>query len=73
MYRVYKGLHLESCFLRNWCLGLSGLPFLQKEGVQTGNPWTWMQIKQLSTGQDNVSEEISEDMQLMRGSCRSER
>ena len=32
-----------------------------------------MQIKQLLTGLDNVPEEISEDIQLMRGSCRSER
>ena len=32
-----------------------------------------MQIKQLSTGLDNMPEEISEDIQLMRGSCGSER
>jgi len=43
------------------------------EGVQTGNLWTWMQMKQLSTGQDDASEEISEDMWLMRGSGRSKR
>src|SRR5882724_8799105 len=72
-YRVSRGLHLWSCFLRSQCLGLSGFPFLQKEGVQMENPWTWMQIKQLLTGWDNVSEEISEDMQLMRGSSGSER
>ena len=33
----------------------------------------WTHIKQLSIGLDNVPEEISEDIQLMRGSCRSER
>src|SRR5882724_11410520 len=49
-YIVYRGLHLWSCFLRSWCLGLSDFPFLQKEGIQTGNPWTQIQIKQLSTG-----------------------
>ena len=32
-----------------------------------------MQIKQLSTGQDDVPEEISEDIRLMRGSRGSER
>jgi len=33
----------------------------------------WMQIKQLLTGPNDVSGEISEDMWLMRGSCGSER
>jgi len=46
---------------------------LKKGRNTTGNPCTWMQIKQLLTGPDNVPEEISEDIQLMRGSCRSER
>ena len=51
----------------------SGFPFLQKEGTQTGNPCTWTQIKQLSTGPDDVPEETSEDIWLMRHSCGSER
>ena len=67
-YRVYRGFHLWTCFLRIWCLYLSDFPFLQKEGIQTGNLWMQMQIKQLLTSLDNVSEEIFEDMQLMRGS-----
>src|SRR5882724_10174766 len=54
-------------------LGLSHFPFLQKVGIQTGNPWTQIQIKQLLPSQDNAPEEISEDMQLMRGSGGSER
>src|SRR5882724_3019463 len=72
-YRAYRGLHLQSCFLRSWCLGLINFHFLQKEEVQTGNLWTWTQIKQLSNSQDAAFEEISEDMWLMRGSSRSER
>ena len=48
-------------------LGLSDIPFLQKVGIQTGNPWTQIQIKQLLTSQGNAPEEISEDMQLTSG------
>jgi len=40
--------------------------------MKMGNPCTQMQIKQLLTGLDDVPED-SEDIQLMRGSCRSER
>ena len=67
------GFHFHSSFLRSQCLFLSGFPFLQKEGTQMGNLCTQTQIKQLLTGLDDVPEEISEDIWLMRGSCGSER
>src|SRR5882724_3341193 len=70
---VHMGFHFHSSFLRSQCLFLSGFPFLQKEGTQMGNLCTQTQIKQLLTGLDDVPEEISEDIWLMRGSCRSER
>ena len=54
-------------------LALLCLSLLAKEGMQTGNPCTWMQIKQLSAGPVDVPEEVPEDIQLMRGSCGSER
>jgi len=66
-YRVYRGLHLWNCFLRRQCLGLSDFLFLQKEGTQMGNLWTWMQIKQLLTSWGDASEETSEDTWLMKG------
>jgi len=52
---------------------LSNFPFLKNEGIQTGNLWTWIQMKQLLTGRDNVLERISEDMGLTRESGGSER
>jgi len=45
--RYYRGLHLSSYFLRSQCLGLSDFPFLQKEGIETGNPWTQTQMNHL--------------------------
>ena len=69
----WQRFHLWSSFLRSQCLGLSGFPFLQKEGIQTGNLCMWMQIKQLSASLDDVHEKISQDIWVMRGSCRSER
>ena len=47
--------------------------FLQKEETQMGKPCTQMQMKQLSTGPDDVAGELPEDIRLMRGLCRSER
>jgi len=38
-----------------------------------GNPCTWTQMKQSSTGPDDAPEEVSEDIRLMRGSCGAER
>ena len=41
--------------------------------MKMGNPCTWTQIKQLLSGPVDVPKEVSEDIQLMRGSCGSER
>src|SRR5882724_3325078 len=60
-------------FCSSQCLVSSVFPFLQKERTQTGKPCTWTQMKQLSTGMDDVAGELPEDIWLMRGSCRSER
>jgi len=62
--------HFHRSFCRSRCLVF---PFLQKEGTQMGKPCTQMQIKQLSTSPDDAAEELPEDIQLMRGLCRSER
>jgi len=53
--------------------GFQWLPFLQKGRNTNREPVHMDADKQLLTGLDNVPEEISEDIQLMRGSCRSER
>ena len=71
--RYYRSLDLSSCFLSSWCLVLSDFPFLQKEGIQTGNPWTQTQMKHLSAGWDNMAEGTSEDMWLMKEVGGSER
>src|SRR5882724_13681210 len=56
-YRVYRGVHLWSCFLRRQCFGFSDFPFLQKDRIQMDNPWTWMQIKQVLTSRGDVPDE----------------
>src|SRR5882724_13032401 len=65
--------HFCNSFLRSQCFFFSVFPFLQKEGMQTGNPCTWTQIKQLLTSPDDAPEEVPEDIWLMRGLCGSER
>src|SRR5882724_7890498 len=65
--------HFGSSFLRSKCFPFSVFPFLQKEGTHTGNSCTWIQIKQLLASLVDVPKEVPEDIQLMRGLCRSER
>src|SRR5882724_4809441 len=68
-----RRFYFHCSFCRSRCLVLSVFPFLQKEGTQMGKLCTQMQMKQLSTSLDEVAGELPEDIQLMRGSCRSER
>ena len=53
--------------------GFEWLSLLTKGRNTNREPMHANADKQLSTGPDNVPEEISEDIQLMRGSSRSER